>query len=177
MVFQKEMMAVKLFLAQFHPFKRMKLSRGFTLIEVLIALVVLAVGLLGLAGLQVMSLKNNQSTYVRGQANLIAMDVIDRVRVNPLAKNLYLTTVVAVSNNSSDTQCNQCKGTDNSCTPPQLVIQDLCDWQEQLSKLSTEATGAITNINGIYSIAIRWDENRDGAVNNLDAIITINFLI
>ena len=155
----------------------MKSGQGFTLIEVLIALVVLAVGLLGLAGLQVMALKNNQSTYVRGQANLIANDVIDRIRANPTLKELYLTSVVAVPNNGSDTQCNQCKVVGNSCTPPQLVIQDLCDWQEQLSKVSNETTGAITNNNGIYSIAIRWDENRDGAVNDLDAIITINFLI
>ena len=152
-------------------------SRGFTLIEVLIALVILSLGLLGLAGLQIISLKNNQSTYVRGQANLMAMDVIDRIRANPHAQQLYLTTVVAASTHSADPPCNQCKDSGNLCAPQQIVALDLCDWQAQLSKLSTDATGAITNSNGVYTISIQWDENRDGAVNALDANITMSFLL
>ncbi|MCX7101946.1 MAG: type IV pilus modification protein PilV, partial [Methylobacter sp.] len=60
----------------------MKQTAGFTLIEVLIAMLVLAVGLLGLAGLQATSLKSNQSAYNRSQATQLAYDLADRMRAN-----------------------------------------------------------------------------------------------
>ncbi len=60
----------------------MKTNTGFTLIEVLIAMLVLAVGLLGLAGLQATSLRNNQSAYNRSQATQLAYDLADRMRAN-----------------------------------------------------------------------------------------------
>ena len=61
-----------------------KLSRGITLIEVLVTVVVLAFGLLGLAGLQANSLRNNHSAYLRSQATYLATDIIDRMRANRL---------------------------------------------------------------------------------------------
>ena len=60
----------------------MKKNTGFTLIEVLIAMIVLAVGLLGLAGLQATSLRNNQSAYNRIKATQLAYDIADRMRAN-----------------------------------------------------------------------------------------------
>jgi len=57
-------------------------SKGFTLIEALIAVVILAIGLLGIAGLQATNLKNNQSAYNRSQATLLAYDMADRIRAN-----------------------------------------------------------------------------------------------
>ena len=55
---------------------------GFTLLEVLVALVILSIGLLGLAGLQAASLRYNHSSYLRSQATLIAYDIVDRMRAN-----------------------------------------------------------------------------------------------
>ena len=60
-------------------------ERGFTLVEVLIALVVFSVGLLGIAGLQITSLKANHGSATRTQAVYLAYDVIDRMRANPTA--------------------------------------------------------------------------------------------
>ncbi len=57
-------------------------SRGFTLLEVLVAMVVLSVGLLGLSGLQTSSLRNNHSAFLRSQATLVSNDIIDRMRAN-----------------------------------------------------------------------------------------------
>lgn len=56
---------------------------GASLLEVLIALVVLSLGLLGLAGLQVASLKANQDAGIRTQASILAYQIIDSVRANP----------------------------------------------------------------------------------------------
>lgn len=55
---------------------------GFTLLEILVAIVVLSIGLLGLAGLQVVSLNNNQTAYYRSIATQQAYDMADRMRAN-----------------------------------------------------------------------------------------------
>jgi type IV pilus assembly protein PilV len=60
-------------------------QRGFTLTEVLVAVLVLAVGLLGLAGLQLAGMKGNHSAYLRSQAAIAAYDLLDRVRADPAA--------------------------------------------------------------------------------------------
>lgn len=57
-------------------------QRGATLIEVLVAMLVLSIGLLGLAGMQMTALKSNQSAYYRSQATVLAYDIIDRMRAN-----------------------------------------------------------------------------------------------
>jgi len=55
---------------------------GATLIEVLVAIVVLSIGLLGLAGLQATSIQANQGAYYRSQASILAADITDRMRAN-----------------------------------------------------------------------------------------------
>lgn len=62
--------------------KGMTAQRGVTLIEVLVAMVVLSVGLLGMAGLQVSSLRANQSSYIRTQAVSQAYDILDEIRAD-----------------------------------------------------------------------------------------------
>ena len=56
--------------------------RGFSLIEVLVALLVLSIGLLGLAALQTTSLQYNTGSYFRTQATFLAYDILDRMRAN-----------------------------------------------------------------------------------------------
>ena len=58
---------------------------GFTLLEVLISVLVLSVGLLGLAGLQATGLKTNHSAYMRSQAVSYGYDILDRMRANRLS--------------------------------------------------------------------------------------------
>lgn len=60
-------------------------QRGFTLIEVLVTLVLISVGLLGVAALQLTTLRGNQDSYVRSQASVLAGDILDRMRANPVA--------------------------------------------------------------------------------------------
>ncbi len=57
-------------------------AAGFSLLEVLVGLIILAVGLLGLAGLQMKSLKQNNEAYLRSQATLQAYDILERIRAN-----------------------------------------------------------------------------------------------
>lgn len=60
-------------------------QRGFTIVEILVALFVLSVGLLGLASLQVIGVKNSGSAYHRTQATLIANELIEKMRANKVA--------------------------------------------------------------------------------------------
>ncbi len=60
----------------------MKNARGFTLVEVLVSIVIVAIGLLGMAGLTAASLKSNNTSYYRSQATVLANDVLERMRAN-----------------------------------------------------------------------------------------------
>ena len=55
---------------------------GMTLIEILVSLLILAIGMLGMAGLQTVSLRNTQSAYQRTQAAILSNDIVERVRAN-----------------------------------------------------------------------------------------------
>ena len=63
-----------------NTYSQRRTTSGFTLLEVLIAIVVVAFGLLGLAGLQVFALKNNQSASMRVAATNLTTDIVDRMK-------------------------------------------------------------------------------------------------
>ncbi|MCF6251352.1 MAG: type IV pilus modification protein PilV [Methylococcaceae bacterium] len=164
----------------------MKYETGFTLIEVLIAMLVLAVGLLGLAGLQATGLRNNLSAYNRSQATQLAYDMADRMRANVAnARNfgasVYITKLPTAANVQND-----CKQVTTTCTTADLAENDLFEWNCAIAGCSAEVgppampaipatlpsgTGSITVVpaTGIFTITINWDDNRDGCVNPGDA--------
>ncbi len=62
-----------------------KKEEGFTLLEVLVAVLVFSFGLLGIAGMMTISVRNNHNGYLRSQANFLAENMMDRMRANPTA--------------------------------------------------------------------------------------------
>ena len=122
-----------------------KMSRqtGFTLIEILVTVIVLSIGLLGLAGLQAASLRFNSTAYQRSQATTLAYDIVDRMRAN---------TIVARS------------GAYNGAVTPAgttLVAIDLGQWRTELSNSLPASTGTISQPNGnVFTINIQWDDSR-----------------
>jgi type IV pilus assembly protein PilV len=128
--------------------------RGMTLIEVLVSLVVISVGLLGVAALQVVSLRNSQGSYLRTQATALADDIIDRMRANRTAAlnsqyNIAFGQTVTLPT-----------------TPTQAQI-DLSQWKQALvTELPKTPTGGIADgrivINGsVVTVTIRWGERGD----------------
>lgn len=169
-------------LIQLIPVMSMKKHSGFTLIEVLIATLVLAVGLLGLAGLQAASIKNNLSAYNRSQATQLAYDMADRMRANKnesldpntgsvLAASTYLTMASTAA--TVQTGCTTTSG----CTRAQMAENDLFQWNAALTAALTGGTGTITAVAAtrVFTITINWDDNRDGAVNASDPNFSVSF--
>jgi len=143
---------------------------GFTLIEVLIAVLVLSLGLLGMAGLQATSLKNNNAAATRGQATLLAYDVIDRMRANraaALAGSYDNSFGTAPTSAGTD-----CQSTD--CDANAMAAYDLNQWRCLLGKWSAttvcadtldidrgllaDGDGAISRSGNEITVSVRWTE-------------------
>jgi type IV pilus assembly protein PilV len=159
----------------------MKKVSGFTLIEVLVATLVLAVGLLGLAGLQATSIKNNLSAYNRSQATQLAYDMADRMRANKnesldSATGNVLTSSTYLTMDSSDATVQASCATVTGCTGAQMAQNDLFQWNSALESLP-EGRGTITvnATTGVFSITINWDDNGDGAVDSSDPNFSVSF--
>lgn len=148
----------------------MNKNAGFTLIEVLIAMLVLAVGLLGLAGLQAANLKNNQSAYNRSQATQLAYDLADRMRANIAGKSSY--TAILPSSATAKANCLTTTG----CSPADLAQNDLFEWNLAVSNSLPSGIGTLCAFNlgsscnpstpctvniCVYTITISWDDDQD----------------
>lgn len=140
---------------------------GFSLVEVLVALAVLSIGLLGLAALQTTGLKFNHQSYERTQAVMQAYDIIDRMRANKSGDGATINTAyenVALGTAPAASECT------SSCTGNQLAQYDIRKWNLANAALLAEGKGAVCKGNfssdlsscsttgSIFRIAITWKE-------------------
>lgn len=143
----------------------MKKNTGFTLIEVLIAMLVLAIGLLGLAGLQASSLRNNQSAYHRSQVTQLAYDIADRMRANSVDAEKFAGSKYIMVQPVIATAKANCTAVAGVCSTADMAENDLKEWNDAVTSTLPSGQGTIAQGSSIYSITISWDDNRDG--NNL----------
>lgn len=132
-------------------------GRGFTLIEVLIAVLVLSIGLLGLAGLQATSLQFNHSANLRSQATNLAYEMTDRMRANrDAALNGQYNLAIDASTPGTGT----------------VPGADLAAWRGALATRLPSGTGSVAvDAGGIATIVVRWDDSR-GAEDALTFTLT-----
>lgn len=139
-------------------------TRGFTLVEMLIALVVLSIGLLGTAKLFVYTLQGNASASSRLIAVNLVGDLADKIRANRTGGAAYAGA--AASNNCAGGTI----GTTN-CTPAQMAADDLFQWNAQIGSAwpGNVATGAVAyvaaagaNLPATYRITLNWQEQGTG---------------
>jgi len=139
-----------------HTFRK---QSGFTMLEVLVAIVVLAFGLLGLAGLQADGLRNNTSAYLRSQATLMAYDMLDRMRSNMqgVESGDYDNLLGTTPNNPS------CIKT--GCSVAQMAENDAYEWSQNLADTLPSGQGRVIGNGGgsVFSITVMWDDRRTGA--------------
>ena len=163
-----------MFLTRNIPDGRTSPQSGFSLFEVLIAIVITAIGLLGLAVLQTTGLRNNQTAYHGSQAAVLAYDMSDRMRANPESINNYLSSYMTLAQATAAGVQEGC-GTSGGCTTAQMAQNDLLEWNAAITEALPQGTGAITVLGDIYTVSVSWDRNRDGAVNGADVPFQVSF--
>ena len=141
-------------------------NRGFSLLEVLVALLILMVGLLGLTSLEMMALRKNHDSYLRNQAILQGQDMADRMHANAagVKAGAYDTSTtpytipVCISTSSTPVL---------NCTPVQIAQYDINEWNTNNANLLPSGAGTITgpDINGRFTITESWTEIEEGGAD------------
>lgn len=113
---------------------------GFTLLEILVAIVVLSIGLLGLAGLQAVSLNNNQTAYYRSIASQQAYDMADRMRANLAGiEGGHYDDLTDANTPGSDPACVP----GDACTEAEMAQADHFQWQANTGRLLPDGKGFV----------------------------------
>ena len=138
---------------------------GFTLLEVLVALIVLSIGLLGLSGLQTTSLRSNHSASLRTQATILSSDIVDRMRANrQAAVGLAKSYDIDFGDVAPTGTCA------SSCSETQVAARDLFEWRAYVERLPGGQSSISVDGDGVVEVQIRWADNR-----NSDAAAKLNF--
>lgn len=142
------------------------------MIEVLVALAILSVGLLGTAALQIQSKRANLGAVERTLASMLVNDMFERMRSNPEMFGAYranLDTAKQVGKTSSTEPSPDCQA--NACSPAELARHDVWEWEQSLIGASEQASGVNTGglvlplacmtgptdgASGLYTVAINW---------------------
>ncbi len=168
----------------------MKQENGFTLVEILVAVLVLAIGLLGLAKLQTTGLHNGHSANLRTQATLLAYDIADRMRANRAAYMNVNGNPVDPPGGTTAKKCEWNDSTVDDCSLTEMAQFDLAQWRTNVGSNLPSGSGTIcldttpgdggdSNNNGaieaseyacdglgsVYAIKIWWIDEYDGAGN------------
>ena len=127
-------------------------NRGFTLVEVLVTVFVVAIGLLAAAGLQAVSKKAAVDAIQRTTATVLAQDMLERIRSNPTQVDQYVGHNINEASPASSTNCggyNQA-----ACSAEQLVAYDLAQWWQSLDGADEQVAagdGTTTRAGGLRS--------------------------
>lgn len=129
---------------------------GFTLLEVLVAMLVLSIGLLGLAGLMAASMRNNESAYHSTQATWLAYDILDRIRANRVA------ALAGAYNGASLGSPAACSATPATGS---IAAKDIGNWKNAIACALPAGDGAIAvTTSGANQdrlrVTVQWNDSR-----------------
>lgn len=136
---------------------------GVTLIEILVTVIILAIGFLGLASVQLMGARNVSASNYRTLATIYAHDMAERMRANQVGVSLNSYGSVT-SSTATDPGC-------TVCTPAQMADKDAAEWHQLLSASPVNGglpngSGSVTYDSGtdVHRITVSWSENVRDAV-------------
>jgi type IV pilus assembly protein PilV len=140
-------------------------QRGFGLVESLVALVVVSVGMIGIASLYGQGLSASRTALYRTQAVNLASDMADRIRLNRQGGATYQSAGGGANNN--------CEPGGVSCAPAQMAAHDLWVWNNLIDQQLAGADGRVTHVAALpptYTIQVTWQEVGFGAITHQIAI-------
>ncbi|MFL2547140.1 MAG: type IV pilus modification protein PilV [Candidatus Rariloculaceae bacterium] len=137
-------------------------QQGFTLVESMVSLVVLSVGMIGIAALYAQGLGAGRSALYRTQAVNLVADMADRIRANRRAIAAYAGPA---NNNGCDPM-----GGGVDCTPTEMAAHDLFLWDQQVRQALPNGDWQV-QVNGgtlppSYTIQVTWDEVGQGQITH-----------
>ncbi len=139
-------------------------SAGFTMIELLVAVLILAIGLLGVAGIQTFSVKATSNSSLRGTALYLANNMLDRMRANSAA--VEAGSYDSMTGKAEVAACLTTAG----CTSTEMANNDKYEWEQLIQNSLPSGTATLSVSSGIYTITVTWtDRVKQGAINGDDA--------
>jgi type IV pilus assembly protein PilV len=136
---------------------------GFSMIEVLISLVLIAVAMLGAANLQLQALKLGKGAAFRMHALTLAMEIGERMEANKTGAVTSPSPYETATSTAARTVGKDCTGV--PCTATELANFDLGSWESSLVTNLPAASWSITNTTpgnpSTYSIVVSWTDRRD----------------
>jgi type IV pilus assembly protein PilV len=138
-------------------------AAGFSLVEILVALVILSVGLLGLAGLQTSSLRAGDDAYLRSEASILAYNLIDRMRANPAAAKAQDYDIDFGDSVDDPPDC-----TASTCGSGDLAKWGLDQWLGHIDKLPDSKAKVSTKVVDKHTrvqVQIDWLEKQSETTN------------
>lgn len=140
-----------------------------TLVEVLVTLVIISVGLLGVAALQLATVRNNYDAFVRSQAAMLAADMLDRIRVNRLRVADYEVDFSGGGDGEQDEPADD----EDQDEALGLAQRDVQQWKQTLATQLPQGDGAISYDvgNRVVTITIAWGE-REAPAGGLLQFVT-----
>ena len=134
--------------------KPRKQQRGLTLIESMVALLVISIGLLGIAALQITAMNQNTSSLNHSQAVWIAYNMSDRIRAN-LPEFANYNGIDTTGGYSGDCET-------GPCTTNQMLNADAAEWTDLIENLPAGRGQITANADGLL-ITVMWDDDGTGA--------------
>lgn len=153
-----------------------KAQSGSSILEVLVSMIILAIGVMGVASLQSVSLRSNQSAYLRTQATIYSADIVERMHANSVATN-----VGSYNNVTGSEQANCMSAAHAICTSTDMANNDVFEWKRDvaaglpmglaqvcLDSSPNDGTFALPLCDGVgnlYVAKIWWDDDRSGVAD------------
>jgi type IV pilus assembly protein PilV len=153
-------------------YSRLKRSIGTSLVEIIVAVLILAVGLLGLAATHINGIKISQETALRFQANVLAADMIERMRANMGTAN------ATVLYNMADSSvfvagAQDCEA--NICTLNDLALWDKAEWTAAIDDSMPSGIGSVASVAavvaGITTVTYTVTVSYLGATGNREQVV------
>ncbi len=159
--------------------KLRKSQQGSSLIEVLITMLIVAVGLLGAGGMQIASTRYQQTAFMRSQAIVQAQFIAEKIRANNAVvwnaaapdneKYLAPDSYAAAGTLPTDPACGMTSG--STCTGRQAAIKDLRDWRQSVAALPGGRGSIVAITSGgatdqmARTVVVMWQEKQDNEVD------------